>query len=136
MNICWVFLMATWIWLYSPLQIYFKKDYWAVGFPRVLYNFFVVTYTSLTCCLLISVTRNWYFFLSYLKTTHKQISKKSKEIFWKNALKEGEGIPLLNFIECPGVPLLNLAGSCGTQGAEPLGPRILVPLLHHTIECR
>ena len=57
-----------------------------------------------------------------------------------NSLKQGEGVPLLNFEGGPGVPLLNFE-----RGAEvPLlnsegrprvpGSGVLVPLLHHAVK--
>ena len=64
-----------------------------------------------------------------------------------NSLKQGEGVPLLNFEGGPGVPLLNFEGGPGVPllnfrgvpgltfklwgGAGFQGPEVLVPLLHH-----
>ena len=63
-----------------------------------------------------------------------------------NLLKKGEGVPLLNFEEGPGILLLNFEGDPGVpllnfkgswvsllnfEGVPVLGPRVLVPLLHH-----
>ena len=68
-------------------------------------------------------------------------------------LKRGEGVPLLNFKECPDVSLLNFEGGPGvtvltfsgvpgpilnfdrgprSQGPKVSGPGVLVLLLHHT----
>ena len=63
-----------------------------------------------------------------------------------NSLKKGEEVPLLNFEGGPGILLLNLEGGPGVpllnfrgfwvsllnfEGVPALGPRVLVPLLHH-----
>ena len=53
-----------------------------------------------------------------------------------NSLNKGEGVPLLNFVGGPGVPLLNFERGLGVlllnfRGVP--GPRVLVPLSHHTI---
>ena len=55
-----------------------------------------------------------------------------------NWLKEGEGVPLLNFKGGPGVPLLNFEEGLEVPplnfdgGSEVPGPGVLVPLLHHS----
>ena len=51
-----------------------------------------------------------------------------------NSLKKGEVVPLLKFVENPGIPLLNFEGGPGVpllnfRGVPSLG--VLVPLLHH-----
>ena len=61
-----------------------------------------------------------------------------------NSLKNGEGIPplnfergpgilLLNLEEGPGVPLLNFEGDPGSQSPEVPGSGVLVPLLQHAV---
>ena len=56
-------------------------------------------------------------FVSYLKKTQKQISKKKRRNSLKNmnSLKKGEGVPLLNFVGGTGTPLLNFEGDPGVQ---------------------
>ena len=52
-------------------------------------------------------------------------------------IKEGWGVPLLNFEGGPGILLLNFEGGPGVSllnfegGPEVLTPGVLVPLLHH-----
>ena len=46
---------------------------------------------------------------------------------------EGPGVPLLNFEGGPGVPILNFRGIPGPR-SEVTGSGVLVPLLHHAFK--
>ena len=54
-----------------------------------------------------------------------------------NSLKNGEGVPLLNFEGAPGILLLNFEGGPGSHFFTFKGvpdPGVLIPLLQHAIE--